>query len=272
MIRRISALAALLAVAGAAPAQTSISTAHKYGWQENCGWMNWRDAGPEPGSDGVRVHATFLSGWIWLENAGWVTVGNGTPGFAYADCNGDGTLDQADFGCFQTRFALNDPYVDCTRDGDINIADFGCFQTRFAEGVNGSTYTNLTGRDAGVNIREGDVLEGFAWGENVGWINFGSLQERAPGFGVTLDRFAFRFRGYAWGENIGWVNLDDARSYVGLRCYVDCDDDGVATTADFGCFQTRFAEGDPYADCNRDGVLNVADFGCFQTRFAFGCR
>ena len=57
----------------------------------------------------------------------------------------------------------------------------------------------------------------------------------------------------------------------GSSCYPDCTGDGVLTVSDFGCFQTRFAAGDPYADCNGDGILTVADFGCFQTRFVAGC-
>ncbi|MCC6661748.1 MAG: hypothetical protein IT437_12780 [Phycisphaerales bacterium] len=54
-------------------------------------------------------------------------------------------------------------------------------------------------------------------------------------------------------------------------CYPDCNGDGVLNLADFGCFTTKFALGDPYADCNGDGVRNLADFGCFQTKFALGC-
>jgi hypothetical protein len=57
----------------------------------------------------------------------------------------------------------------------------------------------------------------------------------------------------------------------GCECYADCNGDGKLNLADFGCFQTRFALGDPYADCNGDGVRNLADFGCFRTRFALGC-
>jgi hypothetical protein len=45
----------------------------------------------------------------------------------------------------------------------------------------------------------------------------------------------------------------------------------AATVSDIGCFQTKFALGDPYADCNGDGVRNLSDFGCFQTKFALGC-
>ncbi len=55
------------------------------------------------------------------------------------------------------------------------------------------------------------------------------------------------------------------------KCYADCNGDSAINLADFGCFQTKFATGDPYADCNGDAVLNLADFGCFQTKFAVGC-
>lgn len=56
-------------------------------------------------------------------------------------------------------------------------------------------------------------------------------------------------------------------------CYPDCNNDGVLTAADFGCFQTVFVTGggDPYPDCNGDGQRTAADFGCFQTRFVQGC-
>ena len=52
----------------------------------------------------------------------------------YPDCNGDGALTVADFGCFQTRFVAGDPYADCNGDGIRTVADFGCFQTRFVQG------------------------------------------------------------------------------------------------------------------------------------------
>jgi outer membrane protein assembly factor BamB len=70
-----------------------------------------------------------------------------------------------------------------------------------------------------------------------------------------------------WAFTIGPAGL----TAFAPPCPVDCNGDGALNLADFGCFQTRFAQGDPYADCNGDGVLNLADFGCFQTRFAQGC-
>jgi hypothetical protein len=51
----------------------------------------------------------------------------------------------------------------------------------------------------------------------------------------------------------------------------DLNFDGRLDLADFGAFQTLFANGDPLADVNGDGVLNLADFGAFQTVFALGC-
>ncbi len=52
---------------------------------------------------------------------------------------------------------------------------------------------------------------------------------------------------------------------------VDCNQSNTLTIADFGCFQSKFAGGDPYADCNQSSTLTIADFGCFQAKFATGC-
>src|SRR5262245_34689944 len=82
-----------LVCAGAVVGQEEIDPAHQYSWGENIGWMNWRDAGDPPGSQGVRVHASFLSGFIWSEAAGWFNVGSGPAGGVhYAN------LDGSDFG------------------------------------------------------------------------------------------------------------------------------------------------------------------------------
>jgi hypothetical protein len=41
----------------------------------------------------------------------------------------------------------------------------------------------------------------FAWGENIGWVNF------EPSLGSGVSAADYRLTGYAWGENIGWINL-----------------------------------------------------------------
>ena len=63
--------------------------------------------------------------------------------------------------------------------------------------------TNLSPNYGGV-VNDGDGnLSGYAWGENVGWINFAPM-----GGGVTIDDEG-KFDGWAWGENIGWIHFNN---------------------------------------------------------------
>jgi hypothetical protein len=60
-------------------------------------------------------------------------------------------------------------------------------------------------------------------------------------------------------------------------CYANCDQSiipPVLNVADFACFLSKFASGDPWANCDESiipPVLNVADFACFLAKFATGC-
>jgi hypothetical protein len=63
----------------------------------------------------------------------------------------------------------------------------------------------------------------------------------------------------------------------GNHCYANCDGSTtppILNIADFVCFQSKFAAGDPGANCDGSTtppVLNIADFVCFQQAFAAGC-
>lgn len=62
-------------------------------------------------------------------------IGPKTAGaFCAPDVNRDGALNLADFGAFQTLFALGDRRADTNCDGVLNLADFGAYQTSFALG------------------------------------------------------------------------------------------------------------------------------------------
>lgn len=51
------------------------------------------------------------------------------------------------------------------------------------------------------------AISGFAWGENIGWINFGDGTNADPNqHGVIVDSSG-NLSGYAWGENVGWINF-----------------------------------------------------------------
>ncbi len=61
-----------------------------------------------------------------------IRIGDKFP--CYPDCNDSGTLNVADFTCFQFKFGASDPYADCNKDGVFTIADFVCFQSKYAAG------------------------------------------------------------------------------------------------------------------------------------------
>jgi hypothetical protein len=63
-----------------------------------------------------------------------------------------------------------------------------------------------------------NYLQGFAWSENFGWIHLGSVPDNSLQYtqglndtGVNNDG-AGNLSGFAWGENIGWINFDTSGS------------------------------------------------------------
>jgi hypothetical protein len=90
--------------------------------------------------DGAGAAAPALYAGGPFQVAGSISSGRiarwgcGPPEPCYADCNADGALTVADFGCFQTKFVAQDPYADCNQDAALTVADFGCFQTKFVAG------------------------------------------------------------------------------------------------------------------------------------------
>ncbi len=54
------------------------------------------------------------------------------------------------------------------------------------------------------NIDPLDSGQHYAWGENIGWLNFEPQGDGGPGVQVH-DEY---LEGYIWGENIGWISLN----------------------------------------------------------------
>ena len=79
------------------------------------------------------------------------------------------------------------------------------------------THGGVTVHEAGPN----GYLSGHAWAENVGWIKVGdgTGPYAAPGsqtstdWGVNMDADG-NMSGYAWGENVGWINFNTTHSQV----------------------------------------------------------
>lgn len=192
-----------LACAQAAAAEDLIDPAHRYAWGENIGWTNWRDAGDPPGSQGVRVHGTFLSGFIWGETVGWINVGSGLP------ANGDhyANLDGSDSG------------VNIDASGDLYGYAWGenIGWVQFDTRSQGSQRARL---DAAAHR-----FRGYAWGENIGWINLDD-PEHFVGIAQGITELFKRSDTNADGE----VDISDALQsigclFLGLPC-TECKDAG----------------------------------------------
>ena len=60
----------------------------------------------------------------------------------------------------------------------------------------------------------------YAYGENIGWINF-ETNIAEPNVGATVTDS--NFTGFIWAENIGWINFGLANYYI-VACKVKFED------------------------------------------------
>lgn len=158
-----SALAALVFGFPVLAQPGTTSPTDKWSWGENCGWMDWFDAGSPAGSQGPRFQPEFASGFVWCENIGWINLGNGNPanGVVYTNASGN------DFGVnydLQTGSLSGMAWGENV--GWINFAAGGM--------ANPPHYARIDY----VHQR----LTGYVWGENIGWIN---LEDAARFVGVA---------------------------------------------------------------------------------------
>lgn len=146
-----AAAAVVLGLAGGVGlAASNISPIHQYSWSENAGWMNWRQSGAPAGSQGVTIHSGHLSGVIWAENFGYVSVGDGPQnGAMYSNLN------SADHG------------VNLAADGSLSGYAWGenIGWISFHGGAQASP-PNPARLDFVANR-----FRGMAWSENLGWIS-----------------------------------------------------------------------------------------------------
>lgn len=118
---------------------------------ENIGWLN---AEPNTlGTPGIEVAESGLTGYLWAENIGWVSL----------SCENNSSCATVNYGV--------------TNDGNGNLAgyawsenagwiSFACDNTASCATVNyGVTIDPETGE-----------FSGHAWGENIGWVKFDHSQ------------------------------------------------------------------------------------------------
>ena len=209
-----TALAAFAVLAGtsACLAQSTISGTDKYGWSENCGYLNFRDAGDPAGAQGVRLHADHLSGNIWGENSGWIRTGSGAG--PYTNTTG------LDYGVnLDPGTGLLSGYAWAENAGWINFAG-GAF----------ATPANPARIDFAARR-----LRGYAWAENIGWINLDDLTT----FVALTCPADFDGDGFITGIDFDLF----VQAFEAGEMPADFDGDGFITGIDFDLYVAAYEAG-----------------------------
>ncbi len=92
--------------------------------------------------------------------------------------------------------------------GNIYSANVGWISLGSGSPTNGIYYQNVSAGDFGVNQDGLGNLRGYAWGANIGWINFESTG--AP----KVDLYTGNLSGSVWSANCGWISLTNAAAFV----------------------------------------------------------
>jgi hypothetical protein len=117
---------------------------------------------------------------------------------------------------------------------------------RYAWGDN-IGWINFGPDNGGVRVTD-NGLTGSAWSPNYGWINLNPVG--ASGVGIKNDGNG-NLSGYAWGENIGWI------SFSGVKISADGQFIGYATTTNLGAINFN---------CNQPGIVNSCDYSNFKVQ------
>jgi hypothetical protein len=139
---------------------------HSHAWGENIGWVDF-----SPREAGVEVGANILSGWVRIENLGWVSLGSGRPRDGYRYSN----LDRGDYGV--------------NNDGAGKLSGWA-----WGETFGWISFDNITVDPRG-------CFSGYAYSENIGYI---LLNSDGP------VRFAVRTDPYPWARIGGGAVIRNA--------------------------------------------------------------
>lgn len=114
---------------------TNIKTEYKYAYSENGSWLNFGSS-----DGGVMVEDSALTGYIWSENIGWISL----------NCANNNSCATSNY-----KVANNS-------EGDLSGYAWG-------ENIG---WINFAPSNGGVHINSSGEFSGYAWGENIGWIIF----------------------------------------------------------------------------------------------------
>ncbi len=130
--------------------------------------------------------------------------------------------------------------VGLTAAENIDPCDDGS-QYAYGENVGWLNFEPVYG--PGVTVTD-EKLTGFVWAANVGWINLD------PNFAGVANDGTGLLSGFAWGENIGWINFNpkvpDDDTHYGVTINGDGNFDGFAWGENIGWIHFRSASAPSY--------------------------
>ncbi len=121
---------------------------NQYAYGENVGWLNFEPNVTDPNA-GAQVSSENLTGFIWAENIGWISL----------SCQNTESCGTVNYG------------VDS--DGEGNLSGYAWGEN--VGWINFDPNVPNDSNDYGVKIDPDGNFSGYAWGENIGWINFGII-------------------------------------------------------------------------------------------------
>ena len=132
-------------------------------------------------------------------------------------CQATSTIDVTNRFAYGSNIGWTDARADSVN--GVVIGDYFCMGNIYAANVgwinlgsgtpaDGVQYQNNSAIDFGVNNDGLGNLRGYAWGANIGWINFENMG--APRVNLLTGQLS----GYVWSANCGWISLSNAVAYV----------------------------------------------------------
>src|SRR5437879_5803189 len=169
-MRRFALFLGLIAVPLTAHAASTINSTNQYGWGANIGWTNWRPDFDATNTEGVVTGKFVCSGYIYAANVGWINMGSGNP-------------------------------VDHIQYQNNSATDFGVNCIVYDKEYL-SAYQTAHNLPADTPQPGYALLRGYAYGANIGWINF------EPQGNPRISLSTGNLSGYAYSANCGWINLN----------------------------------------------------------------
>lgn len=193
------------------------------------------------------VAAFLLEGFYFSPSASAATTIDVTNQFTYG-----ANVGWMDWRGDTTNGAVIGEYV-CS--GSIYSANVGWISLGSGLPTNGIRYQNNSSNDFGVNHDGVGNLRGFAYGANIGWINF------ETNGAARVDLVSGRLSGWAYSANCGWISLSNTFAALQtdfIQPGIDADGDGMADAWELLNFNTLTNGADE--DPDGDGASNLEEY------------